>query len=25
LQDNFMIIVTVTNSCVQYPLVDDCY
>ncbi len=24
LQDNFIIIVTITDSCVQYPLVDDC-
>ena len=25
IQDNFVIIVTITNSCIQYPLVDECY
>ena len=25
IQDNFVIIVTVINSCIQYPLVDECY
>ena len=24
LRDNFMVMVTVTNSCVQYPLVEEC-
>jgi len=24
LRDQFLLIVTVTNTCVQYPLVDDC-
>lgn len=24
-QDNFVIIVTITNTCTQYPLVDDCF
>ncbi|MGB1588061.1 MAG: hypothetical protein ACPHJD_04525 [Poseidonia sp.] len=23
--DNFLVIVTVTNTCVQYPLVEDCF
>tara|TARA_Y100001954_G_scaffold238581_1_gene306820 strand:+ start:6908 stop:7432 length:525 start_codon:yes stop_codon:yes gene_type:complete len=23
--DNFVIIVTVTNTCIQYPLVEDCF
>lgn len=25
LQDQFLLIVTVTNTCVQYPLMDDCF
>jgi hypothetical protein len=25
LQDQFLLILTVTNTCVQYPLVDDCF
>lgn len=25
IQDNFVIIVTVIDSCIQYPLVDECY
>ena len=23
--DNFVIIVTITNTCTQYPLVEDCF
>jgi hypothetical protein len=25
ISDDFDIIVTVTNTCIQYPLVDDCF